>query len=140
MKKINHWLFLPIFLLLVLGCQEDDPQAQMPFVPVDIEINLQDLRYQELHTNGWMYLNGGIKGLIIVKESPSVYRALDRACPYHPTDPCAKVDVHSSGFYLIDDCCGSRFEKTGNVTSGPAQQPLLQYNTYQNGNYLIIRN
>lgn len=129
-------------MLLIASCSDEEaPEQQIPYVPVDIEINLQDLRYQNLQTQGWMYLDaGGFRGLILIKESSSRYNALERACPYHPKEPCAVVEVHSSGFYLIDNCCGSQFDKSGNVTSGPARQPLLQYNTYQNGNFLIIRN
>lgn len=140
MKKTKNWLlFLYPLLVLVAACSEEDPQAQIPFATVDIEINLQDLRYQSLHTEGWLYLNGGVRGIVLIKENTQ-YRAFERNCTYQPRDTCARVDMHSSGFYLIDDCCKSQFDKTGNVTNGPASQPLLQYTTYQNGNFLIIRN
>lgn len=143
MKKIkaNILIVFSFLLLMAAACSgEDEPRAEIPFVAIDIEFNLLDLRYQDLHTNGWMYMDGGVRGLIIIKESNNRYLALERTCPYHPQETCARVDVHSSGFYLLDDCCGSRFDKAGNVTTGPARQPLLQYTTYQNGNYLIIRN
>ncbi|WP_224995405.1 hypothetical protein [Cesiribacter sp. SM1] len=139
--KINLLVLCSFLLLIAAGCSsEDEPRTEIPFVTVDVEFNLQDLRYQELHTNGWIYMNGGVRGLIIIKDSNNRYLAFERTCPYHPQESCAQVEVHSSGFYMIDDCCGSRFDKAGNVTTGPAQQPLLQYTTYQNGNYLIIRN
>lgn len=135
---------LILLLLMALGffaCEEEDPQANFPYVTVELEINLQDLRYQNLHTGGgWIYLNGGLGGLILIKEGNNQYRAFDRACPYHPRESCALVEMHSSGFYLIDNCCGSQFDKSGNVTTGPANQPLMQYPTYQSGNFLSIRN
>lgn len=141
MKNSSLSLLLFPWLLLLLACSDEAPQQQQfPYVPIDIEINLQDLRYQNLHLNGWSYVDGGIRGLIVIKESSSRYRVFDRACSYHPREDCAVVDMHSSGFYMVDDCCTSQFDKFGNVTKGPAQQPLLQYNTYQSGNYLTIRN
>ena len=140
MKISKPFLFL-IFLFLFAACTEEEPRPPIPYVPVNIEINLQDLRYQSLHNEGWLYLEGGYRGIILIKDGPNVYRALERACPYHPTDPCAKVEMHSSSLYLFDACCDSHFSKLGNVTSGPAQHPLLQYNTYQSGtNYLVISN
>jgi hypothetical protein len=140
-KRIQQ--LLPILLmLLVAACSDNEvpPRQQFPFVPVDVEINLQDLRYQNLHNEGWLYVDGGVHGLLIIKEGANLYRAFDRACPYHPREACAVVSMHSSTFYLVDDCCGSQFDKSGNVTKGPALQPLFQYTTYQNGNFLIIRN
>ncbi len=139
-KSKNLLLICCLHLLLLAGCTEEDPQAQIPFATVDIELNLQDLRYQSLHTEGWIYVAGGVKGIVIVKESNSLYRAFERTCTYQPRETCARVDMHSSGFYLIDNCCKSQFDKFGNVTNGPASQPLLQYNTYMSGNFLIIRN
>lgn len=142
MNKRIPQLILAFLMLLVAACSDNEvpPQQQFPFVPVDVEINVQDLRYQSLHNEGWLYVNGGVRGLLIIKEGTNIYRAYDRACPYHPRESCALVSMHSSTFYLMDDCCGSQFDKSGNVTKGPAQQPLFQYNTYQNGNFLIIRN
>lgn len=122
------------------GCSSDELEAPIPIVPVYEEINLQDIRYQNLHIGGWIYLEGGVRGLVLIKQSEFHYIALDRACTYHPEDPCAVVEMHSSGLYLLDNCCGSQFEKTGGVIKGPAQRPLLQYNTYINGNYLTIQN
>lgn len=140
MTKIkNRLFFFCLLLALSVACSREDPQVQIPFVTVDIEINLQDLRYQSLHTEGWLYLNGGVRGIVLVKEN-NQYRAFERNCTYQPRDTCATVDMHSSGFYLIDDCCNSQFDKAGNVTNGPARQPLLQYTTYLDGNFLIIRN
>lgn len=139
MRKLKQYLFIIGCVLCVSACS-DESNVQVPVVSVFEEINLQDLRYQNLHISGWIYLEGGVRGILLIKESESRYLAFDRACTYHPKEACAQVEMHSSGFYLLDDCCGSQFDKTGNVLQGPAQQPLLQYSTSRNGNFLTIQN
>lgn len=134
-----------IFLMFVgftwiLGCKTDVPDNPIPYVLVYEELNLNDLRIQELQQpNGYIYLDdAGYKGVIVHSDGSGNYRAYDRACPYHPQDPCALVSMHSSGFYLEEDCCGSTFDLSGVPTAGPAQSFLRQYNTFIDGNYLII--
>jgi nitrite reductase/ring-hydroxylating ferredoxin subunit len=142
-KKTNPlWLlFAAVSLLFFSACGDEEPQGSIPYVPVFLEINLDDLRYQNLHTGGWVYLQGGIKGIVVIKESESRYLAFERTCPYQPQDECAQVAMHSTGIYLHDDvCCGSRFDLRGQVLNGPATQGLRPYATSKNGNYLVISN
>lgn len=145
-KALNY---LPFALLLLsaslfLGsCKSDAPEPTIPHVFVYEEINLNDINFQDLkQPNGFAYLsNAGVRGILIIAEGNGNYKAFDRACPYHPQDDCAQVSMHSSGFYIEDDCCGSTFGTDfGAPTGGPARQPLRQYSAFVNGNYLIISN
>lgn len=133
---------LCLLLLLLSACgTEEEPQSAIPYAPVYMEINLDDLRYQNLHTAGWVYLQGGLRGIVLIKESDSRYLAFERTCPYQPQETCALIDMHNTGIYLHDeDCCGSRFDLRGQVLNGPASQPLRQYATARNGIYLVISN
>ena len=142
MKKATKYLlsFLPLCLLIFTSsCQSEAPETQIPYVFVHQEINLNDLRYQELHQpNGYIYLPGGVRGLVVISDGFGSYQAFDRACPYHPQEECAQIEMHESGFYLFDDCCDSTFGLSGQPTGGPAQTPLRPYTTFLNGDYLVI--
>ncbi|EMR02664.1 Rieske (2Fe-2S) protein [Cesiribacter andamanensis] len=134
-------LLLALMAMLFTACDEEEPQGSIPYVPVYIEINLDDLRYQNLNSGGWVYLEGGIRGIVLIKESDSRYLAFERTCTYQPQEECARVEMHPTGIYLHDEsCCGSQFDRRGQVLKGPASQPLRQYATARNGVYLIISN
>lgn len=136
----KSFIFLPFFLLLLfVSCESDLPESPIPYVFVHQEINLNDIRYQELQqANGYIYLPGGVRGLVVISDGFGNYTAFDRACPYHPGEDCAQIEMHESRFYLFDDCCDSTFSLAGQPTGGPAQAPLRQYSTFRNGDYLII--
>lgn len=139
-------LIFTILSLAALGlglssCGEESlPYHPVPSVPVNIEFNLTNLQYQPLQQQGWQYLPGGVRGIVILKEG-GIYRAFDRNCPYQPQESCAQVDMHSSTLYLIDEgCCESTFNKQGIPTGGPAAMSLREYSVTQDGNYLYIYN
>ncbi len=143
----NNYYSLSIFFLLVFlflgSCKSDAPEAVIPYVFVYEEINLNDINYLNLkQVNGYAYVpNAGVRGILLIADGFNNYKAFDRACPYHPQEECAQVSMHSSGFYIEDTCCGSTFGTDyGAPTGGPARNSLRQYNTYVDGNYLIISN
>ena len=140
-------LFFSLFVFIG-GCKEEnEPVFTIPYAHVDEEININSLSYQDLkQPNGFIYLDHlGYKGIVVIRDEESQsYMAFDRACPVHPDEDCAKISMHSSGFFLEDSCCESLFDpQTGRPTRGPATspvRPLRQYNTFVNSsNYLIIR-
>lgn len=143
--KNNYFLpsvFLFLFAWLLLGsCKSGAPEPAIPYIFVYEEINLNDINYQSLkQPNGYAYLQqAGVRGILLISDGNNNYKAFDRACPYHPQDECAQVNMHSSGFYMEDSCCDSTFGTDyGNPIGGPAQRPLRQYSTFLNDNYLII--
>ena len=127
----------------MIACKSETPENVIPYVTVYEELNLNDLRYQNLkQPNGFIYLDHlGYAGVVVLSDGNGTYTAYDRACPYHPNDECALIKVHSSGFYLEDDCCGSSFDvNTGMPTGGPAKTPLRSYAAFTDRFYLIISN
>lgn len=140
-KRCRHILQLMLFCLLWLpACKSEIPESTIPIVFVYEQLNLNDIRLQNLRQpNGFIYLDdAGYRGIIVHSDGGGNYRAFDRACPYHPEDPCALVSMHNSGFYMEDDCCGSTFDLSGNPTGGPARSFLRRYGTFIDNNYLII--
>lgn len=139
-RHTNILLFMLLCLLALPACKSEMPESPIPVVFVYEEINLNDIRLQNLQQpNGYIYLDdAGYRGIIVHSDGGGNYRAFDRACPYHPQDPCAQVSMHDSGFYMEDDCCGSTFDLSGNPTGGPARNVLRRYSTFIDNNYLII--
>src|SRR5688572_3870580 len=135
-------LFLAFTLAFLAACSDDNQQTDyIPYVSVNEQINLTNIQYSALRQDrGFVYLNSGLRGIIIVRKSSNRYLAFERNCPYQPYDTCATVKVDASSLFLQDDCCGSQFDFDGGVIAGPANLPLKQYATSLNGNLLYISN
>jgi len=134
-KTIGCW----IFILSLASCGRDlsdDPIPRANFA--DIVINLSLPEYQSLNSSGYKTISGGVRGIIIRKENSS-YIAYERNCSYRPAEACATVDVHMSGLFMIDTCCGSNFNfSDGSPSGGPAWRPLNRYRTSLTGSTLTI--
>ena len=136
-------------LLIAPACGSDAAvQPAVPYGVVNLSLNLTNQQYTALRfDNGTVTLlpNGpagpaGVKGVIVVRENASTYRAFERNCPYQPYEACALVSVDRSGQFLRDTCCNSQFDLQGHVTGGPAPRPLVQYSTSLQGSQLYISN
>lgn len=120
------------------SAMDDDP---IPYLIFDeIVINLSLPAYADLKSDGgYVYMEGGVRGLIVYRESATSYIVFERNCSYHPNDACATVDVHVSTLYMVDACCKSTFSfPAGEPNGGPAWRPLRQYRTYLAGSELTI--
>lgn len=128
--------------LLMAGCEpdlRDDPIPWQPFDVININLNLPE--YIDLKMDGGSYYlqDGGVRGIIVYRQSASSYIAYEANCSYQPNSACATVEVHSSNLYLLCSCCNSTFDfASGNPTSGPAWRPLQKYETTLNGTTLTI--
>jgi hypothetical protein len=142
MYRTLKYLYLFIFSALILSaCNDTVPGDGIPIVLVDETINLNNYQYQALGVvGGYVYLNAGVRGIIIYRSSASEYVAIERNCTFLPMDPCADVSVDKSTLFLIDTCCNSTFDFNGFPTGGPASLPLRQYKTWLNQNFLTITN
>lgn len=111
-------------------------QAAFPTVTV----NLNYPQYQRLKLDGgYVYIDGGLKGIILYRANENSYLAFERACPHHPDASCAIVQVDGSTLFMIDHCCKSSFNfSDGSPSGGPAERPLLQYRTELNGTTLKV--
>ena len=126
-------------ILAFAGCQNTLQRDDIPRIYVHQEINLNSFDYKALNNfGGYVYIPGGVRGIIVYRKSTNQYLAFERDCPYQPQDSCALVSVDSSSLFMIDSCCGSQFDFDGNPIAGPAKYPLLQYSVFKNQNYLII--
>ncbi|MBW6496941.1 MAG: Rieske 2Fe-2S domain-containing protein [Bacteroidales bacterium] len=99
------------------------------FIPITIDIS--STFYIELNgIGGWANLSGGYRGIVVYRWSYDEFRAFDRACPHHPYDECAIIEVEDPPIAKCH-CCGSMFLLIdGSVVQGPSKYPLKQYPTF----------
>jgi hypothetical protein len=134
-----------ILLVLFVSCKKKSkPESDhpVPSVPVNITIYPNDpLNYKVQAIGGWMYISGGINGIVLYRKSNEEFIAIERTSSQLPNDERAKVIVMSDNFTLRDTISDSRWRIfDGTVTQGPAQWSLRLYGTSYNGNSLVIRN
>ena len=143
-------LVAPVCLLLAAACGSNaDVQPQIPYAPVNLSLSLAQQEYAQLRfDNGAVSLpakgpagNGGVKGVIVVRQSGGIFLAFERNCPYRPYDACATVSLdRNSRQFMRDSCCNSQFDLRGQITGGPAPLPLKQYSVSVQGNQISITN
>ncbi len=134
MKKIFF-----VLIILLLGCREFDDN--FPQVDVNINLYLDNPSNINLQAIGnYIYLNGGVGGILVYRKSLDEFIAYDRASPYNPTYDC-RVEVQKDMIHIKDPCSESEYLIIdGSVLQGPANQALKRYTTILNGSQLSIFN
>lgn len=132
-----------VVLLSVNSCKKQQTTSSVPLANVDINLYINTPTYINLNaTGGWLYITGGVRGILVYRASSSEFKAYDRNCTYQPSNPCSTVKVDNSNIIIRDSsCCNSAFSIVdGSVIQGPAVLPLKAYNTSFDGNILHIFN
>jgi len=128
----------PIYLLLlslvvIFSCNKN--QNRVPYVPIDLYINIALPSYTNLNViGGWVYVSGGSKGLIVYRQTAETFMIYDRHCTYDVNAPCASASVDSTNLAISCDCDGSQYQLyDGAVINGPATFSLQQYQSIYDG-------
>ncbi len=141
--SLARWMFsISILAFSFLSCKKDN-DSNVPDVNVDVYLYLSQPSNVPLNAvGGWIYHDGGNRGLLIYRRGLDDFAAYDRNCPYDPAQACATVFVQSDNFTVRDSCCNSNYSIfDGSVLSGPSSQGLRAYNTYfDGGNVLRVYN
>ena len=134
MKKI-----ILLIVLLHLGCENE--VYDFPQVDVNLNLYINNPEFFNIEApGGWIYLNGGVAGILLYRKNLDEFIAYDRASTYNPVADCG-ITVDLDNIILIDPCSDSQFLITdGSVIQGPASQALKRYNTNLYGNNLSIYN
>ena len=142
--NIKALIYIVLLSNIALFSSCDENKNPIPTVPVNFYIDLTNTDYYDLQSvGGYVYVTGGVNGILIYRSSADEFKAFERTCPYDPD--CGRVTVDEGRFNAIDTlCCQSEFSLLldGAVSQGPAQYPLKQYTcTYdQNAQILYIKN
>lgn len=127
-----------LLLLVFAGCGKDR-QPQIPYVYVDLRLYPNTIDY--IRTTGYIYVNGGYRGIIVYRASQDEFMVYERCCPYDPEKTGARVSVDASGFFCIDSVCMSKFNLPyGTPEGGPTPFALMQYRHSYDGETLMIYN
>ncbi|MCQ2276247.1 MAG: hypothetical protein MJZ87_04825 [Bacteroidales bacterium] len=131
MKKIL--IALCLILPLLVCC--DIYQSPIPYVKLDFTIYPNDVSYYQLNTyGGYVYVTGGVNGIIIYRLDEWTFFAYDRACPHDFENQESWLWVAPDGLRMVDSLCGSTYNiLDGSVLSGPSQYPARKYNTRYDG-------
>lgn len=129
--------------LIFLGCKKkNDDYNLIPDVVVNEVLYLSQPQYFSLGVvNGWAYVNGGSKGIIVYRKNIDEFMAFERHSPYNSDQNCSVVNVDSTNLVGVEMCDSSTYSLfNGTVISGKATIPLKQYGTELSGDVLRIFN
>lgn len=127
------WLLPWLFFFNCKPQQNVDP---IPSVLVDVYVNTNLPNFQQLSIpGGYAYIEGGVKGIVLLRNFSNELRAYDRCCSFQPLDTCARITADSSGLFFkcgayrpqFIPCCGSYFDFQGLPTKSPAVRSLREY-------------
>ena len=140
--RIGLYFLLFSFVFFLPQCKKESQQNEIPVVAVNIAIDPNSTEYIRLNAvNGWEYLTGGYKGIIVFRSSPDGFMAYERACPYDWEQTLARLVVDNSGITTECPSCKSKFSlNNGLPSSGPSSYPMKQYETTYDGTTLYIYN
>ena len=135
-------LFALLLLFLLPQCKKEAQPNEIPVVSVSIAIDPNSTEYIRLNTvNGWEYITGGYRGILVFRSSANGFMAYERACPYDWNSTSTRLVVDSSGITTICPSCKSKFIlNDGSPYAGPSPYPMKQYQTQFNGVTLFIFN
>jgi len=130
-------IYLSFSFLVLLGSCRNTNNSTMPYVPVDIYINVSLPAYSNLNViGGWAYVTGGNDGILLYRQSFESILAYERRCTYNAFEACGFSSVDSTNVVVECACDGSRYSLfDGSVIEGPATAPLFRYNTTFNVNF-----
>ena len=124
-----------IFILSTCNTKED--YIQEVYVDIIVDLNLPE--YSNLQASGnYIFIEGGVEGIIIYHGVGSDYKVYDRNCSYEPSLSCSQIDSVDAGIAYCG-CCPSAFllSNNANVLNSPALLPLKAYNRSLGNNNLL---
>ncbi len=136
---------LTFVLMIVASSCKKSRNANFPNVRVDEFVYLSNpSNFQLSSPGGWVYNQGGYRGLIIYRRfingDQSDFAAYDRACPEHYSRDCSVLQVDADGIYAECSCNNERYLLLDGSPADGAQLPLIEYQTFLNGQVLNVSN
>ncbi len=139
MRSVKVQIFIVCCLLVAFSCKKKDAYP-IPSVPFDFTIDLSLPSYQDLNgTGGWAYVNGGIKGIIVYRQSYDVFVAWERQSPEDPENSCSSgLVTNADNFLQLDDpCSDARFSLYDGSALANSKWGLRKYQASWDGSNLV---
>jgi hypothetical protein len=138
-KNLIYSLSLTFLLsILVQGCGEES-QPQIPYVYVNIPLYPNSLDF--IPIGGYLYVNGGYKGIVVYRFLENEFGVYERCCPYDPEKANARITVDPAGNTCVDSACMSKYILyDGSPYAGPSPYLLMKYRYSYDGDLLLIYN
>lgn len=136
---MRYYFTLLCVLTLFISCNKNrnHPIANIPF---DLTIDLSLPSYTDLNgVGGWAYVNGGIKGIVVYRQSYDVFVAWERQSPEDTENKCSSGLVTDTTNFLIlnDPCSTAQFSLYDGSPIKDSKWGLRLYQTYWNGSNLL---
>ena len=138
---MTKFLFCTFLVLSMISCDKD--KYEFPNANVDLYLFPNNPEFNGLHIpENWVYVDGGINGILIYHNAIEGFIAYDRACTNEPLNTCEKIYFDTDNLNTLScNCCESQyFIFDGSVIQGPSVQALHRYRTYFDGVRLDIFN
>ncbi len=132
-------IFLLILILAGVSCKKNRTHP-VPSIAFDFSIDMTLPSYQDLNSvGGWAYVAGGIKGIIVYRQSTDVFVAWERMSPEDPDNVCATgLTPDSVNFLqLYDPCSSARFSMYDGSPLANSNWGLRKYQALWNGSNLL---
>ncbi len=132
-------IFLLILILVGASCKKNRVHP-VPSIAFDFQIDLTLPSYQELtNVGGWAYVSGGIKGIVVYRQSLDVFVAWERMSPEDPDNLCANgLTTDSTNFLQLNDPCSSAiFSMYDGSPISNSDWGLRKYQAIWNGSNLL---
>jgi hypothetical protein len=144
-------------LSLMVSCNKNNINPNIPNVSIHITINPNSTQYLEINTvSGWLYLDekpgvyipSGSRGIIVYRADVDKFKAYERQPPNDPF-MCCNANMTVCGKLVVGDyfptvkyTCNdnSYFIFDGNLYEGEGQYPLIEYAAEYDGALLYIHN
>jgi len=133
-------LYILSISLLIASCNSKDDYIKEVYVNILIDLSLPE--YSDLQVSGnYIFIEGGVEGIIIYHGVGDDYKVYDRNCSYEPSLACSVIDSVSSGVAYCG-CCTSAFllGQDGAAANSPALLPLKVYYFTLGGSQMRISN
>ncbi len=134
--------FIVIIFISLFGCgSSDDGNPLLPNVTVNETVFLNNPSSQPLLVpGGYIFIQGGISGIVVYNLNNTQYFAYDRACPHVSPSNCQPMVVND-GLTMECPCDGAQFALAlGGQPQSGTSQAARQYRVVKNGDSLIITN
>lgn len=139
MRFVKLQIFLFLALVFFAGCKKNKNHP-IPSIPFDFQIDLSLPSYQDLNgVGGWAFVNGGIKGIIVYRQSYDVFVAWERQSPTDENAACPTGLIpDTTNFLQLDDPCSDAvFSMYDGSPIANSEWGLRQYRTEWYGSNIL---